>query len=101
MSNKIICQTISVLLSVGISGTNFAITPQSQAPQNTPPQEPSHQLGNIKGMERCYGIAKVGRNECGNNHHGCAGESKIDGDKEEWILVPTGLCNKIVGGSTK
>ena len=27
-------------------------------------------------------------------------DQKKDGDKNEWILVPKGLCNKLVGGST-
>ena len=55
----------------------------------------------LPGMEKCYGIAKKGQNDCGTASHNCSGESKIDGDKEGWIYVPTGLCNKIVGGSLK
>lgn len=56
--------------------------------------------GNIKGMEKCFGIAKTGMNDCGNASHNCAGEAKLDGSKTDWMLVPTGLCKKIVGGST-
>jgi uncharacterized membrane protein len=40
-------------------------------------------------------------NDCGNANHQCAGESKADGAKNEWLNVPTGLCSRIVGGSTK
>lgn len=53
------------------------------------------------GMEKCYGIAKAGLNDCGNGVHQCAGEAKVNGDKSEWLAVPDGLCNKIVGGSLK
>lgn len=49
--------------------------------------------------ERCYGVVKAGMNDCGNSAHACAGLSKKDGDPNEWILVPQGLCKKIVGGS--
>lgn len=53
----------------------------------------------VPGMEKCYGIAKAGMNDCGTAVHGCAGEAKINGAKDEFINVPTGLCKKIVGGS--
>ncbi len=50
--------------------------------------------------EKCYGIAKAGANDCANKAgtHSCAGQSTIDGDKGEWLLIPEGLCKKIVGG---
>ncbi len=52
-------------------------------------------------MERCYGIAKAGKNDCATKSasHSCAGSAKVDGDKEEWILLPKGTCARIVGGN--
>ena len=50
--------------------------------------------------EKCYGIAKAGKNDCastGNNS--CGGSSKVTGDKKAWIYVPEGYCERIVGGS--
>jgi uncharacterized membrane protein len=50
--------------------------------------------------EKCYGIAKAGKNDCastGNNS--CGGTSKLDGDPKAWIYVPEGYCDRIVGGS--
>src|SRR5258708_4391255 len=50
--------------------------------------------------EKCYGIAKAGKNDCastGNNS--CGGTSKKDGDKKAWIFVPEGYCERIVGGN--
>ncbi|HPF26727.1 MAG TPA: DUF2282 domain-containing protein [Steroidobacteraceae bacterium] len=49
--------------------------------------------------EKCYGIAKAGMNDCGTSKHGCGGKAATDGDKAEWIKVPKGTCEKIVGGS--
>jgi uncharacterized membrane protein len=49
-------------------------------------------------MEKCAGIAKAGKNDCGTSKHACAGQSKADAG-EEWVYVPKGACEKIVGGS--
>ncbi len=53
------------------------------------------------GMEKCSGIAKAGKNDCGTSKHSCAGQAAKDGDKEEWVYVPEGTCAKIVGGEPK
>lgn len=50
-------------------------------------------------MEKCAGIVKAGKNDCGTSKSSCAGTSKVDGDKEAWIAVPKGTCEKIVGGT--
>jgi len=49
--------------------------------------------------EKCFGIAKAGKNDCQTDHSSCAGTSKMDGQKDAWISVPKGACEKIVGGS--
>lgn len=53
-------------------------------------------------MEKCFGIAKAGQNDCASKTaaHACAGQSTKDGDKTSFLLVPQGTCAKIVGGST-
>lgn len=58
-------------------------------------------MGPEEGMEKCYGIVKAGKNDCGANSHGCAGRAKVDGDPNEWIALPEGTCERIVGGSLK
>ncbi len=52
-----------------------------------------------KGFEKCYGVAKKGKNDCGTSKHSCAAQATVDGDPEEWVYVPQGTCEKIVGGS--
>ena len=49
--------------------------------------------------EKCAGIAKAGKNDCGTTKHACAGEAKTDNGPEEWISFPKGTCEKIVGGT--
>ena len=50
--------------------------------------------------EKCYGVAKAGKNDCAGAAHACAGQSKKDRDSKEWIKVPKGTCDRISGGST-
>ena len=51
--------------------------------------------GNI---EKCYGVAKAGKNDCQTAKSSCAGTSKTDKQADAWISVPKGTCEKIVGG---
>ena len=55
-----------------------------------------------EGMEKCAGIVKAGQNDCGAYDHDCAGMSTADatvqGHEDEWLYVPEGTCEKIVGG---
>ena len=51
-------------------------------------------------MEKCYGVAKAGLNDCAAGEGTtCQGTSTSDGQKNAWIYVPAGLCDKLVGGS--
>lgn len=52
-----------------------------------------------KGFEKCAGIVKAGKNDCGNNRHSCSGQASVDGMADEWLYVPNGTCKKIVGTS--
>ncbi len=52
-----------------------------------------------KKVEKCYGIVKAKKNDCGTPKHACAGQSKTDGSKSEWMYVLKGNCNRIIGGS--
>ena len=54
-----------------------------------------------EGMEKCTGIVKAGKNDCGTSKHACAGQATKSGDAEEWVYVPAGTCDKIVGAKLK
>jgi len=49
--------------------------------------------------EKCYGVAKAGKNDCQTATHSCAGTATKDAAGDSWIYVPKGTCEKIVGGS--
>lgn len=54
-------------------------------------------------MEKCYGVAKAGKNDCADKtgKHSCAGHSKEDGSDDNWIYTPKGLCDRLVNGKTE
>lgn len=49
--------------------------------------------------EKCYGVAKAGKNDCATKTSSCAGTSKFDGQKDAFIMVPKGLCDRLAGSS--
>ena len=51
--------------------------------------------------EKCLGVVKAGKNDCGNAKHACAGQSTKDGDPSEWISLPKGICERLVNGTVK
>ncbi len=52
------------------------------------------------GMERCYGVARAGHNDCAAGSHSCAGQATRDNDPASFVEVPTGVCGKLAHGST-
>ena len=50
-------------------------------------------------MEKCYGVAKAGKNDCQTATSACAGTSNQDRQKDAYIALPKGSCGKISGGS--
>jgi uncharacterized membrane protein len=50
-------------------------------------------------MEKCYGVVKAGKNDCAANGHACAGQAKADGNPAEWLSLPKGSCERLVGGN--
>ncbi|MGH7302885.1 MAG: BufA1 family periplasmic bufferin-type metallophore [Candidatus Rokuibacteriota bacterium] len=51
--------------------------------------------------EKCYGIAKAGKNDCQTANSSCAGTSKRNSQGDAWIYMPAGSCDRLVGGSTQ
>ena len=80
-SDRIIRSAFASLIAIGLAGT--AVQVNAAAGDN----------------EKCAGIAKAGKNDCGTSKGSCAGTIKMDHDAEAWIYVPKGSCEKIAGGT--
>ncbi|OUS17103.1 hypothetical protein A9Q88_04510 [Gammaproteobacteria bacterium 50_400_T64] len=81
-SNTLLAATVASLMALGLSGTAHAVPDQPES------------------WEKCAGIAKAGKNDCGalNGSHGCAGQAKDDNLDSEWVYLPQGSCEKITAG---
>ena len=51
--------------------------------------------------EKCYGISKAASNDCATATASCAGSAKKDNEPDAFLLMPKGLCDKIVGSHLK
>lgn len=76
---QVIRAAIAGLFAIGLNGAAVA---QDKAP---------------KGMEKCYGVAKAGQNDCASGSHACAGMSKVDKDPKEYKFVKAGTCASMGG----
>lgn len=75
-TNLVVHSAIASLLALGLSGTALAAK---------------------EDMEKCASIVKAGKNDCGTATSSCAGTATKDGEKQAWIYLPKGTCEKIVG----
>ena len=51
-------------------------------------------------MEKCYGVAASGHNDCAAGPGtSCAGTSTMDDQKNAWIYIPEGTCEKLTDGT--
>jgi uncharacterized membrane protein len=49
--------------------------------------------------DKCYGVAKAGKNDCAAVGHSCAGQAKTDNDPNDWVHMSKADCEK-AGGKT-
>ncbi|MBX7533660.1 DUF2282 domain-containing protein [Qipengyuania sp. 1XM1-15A] len=81
MNSKSIASLAGLALTAGVA-TGLATTPA--AAQSKP------------AMEKCYGVAKAGENDCAAGPGtSCAGTSTRDYQGNAWKLVKKGTCEKI------
>lgn len=81
-TKKIMTVVMATVLSTGIAAVSTQAVAKSKCP-----------------VEKCYGIAKKLKNECGTPKHACAAQAKTNNDPNDWIMVMKGNCDMITGGS--
>ena len=76
---------IALALSAGGAFAQTAAPPAADNPHVPPP-----------GMERCYGIALAGKNDCAAGPAtSCAGTQTRDYQGDAWKAVPNGTCTSV------
>jgi len=78
----VIRSALASLVALSAAGGTFAADDMNKADQ-----------------EKCYGIAKAGKNDCASaaNPNSCAGKATADNAPDRFKLVPKGTC-KSMGG---
>lgn len=84
-SHRTLATAIAGVLSLGVLG---AATAHAAEP-----------LVFCKEQEKCYGVSKAGKNDCSTSSSVCAGTAKRDYQKDAWIYVPKGSCEKLAGSA--
>lgn len=87
-SNQLAKTIILTLLSTGVALATTTMT------------TPNSSTNNITSTEKCYGIAKAGKNSCGTAQHSCANQATTDNDPQEWVMVTKGTCEQSGGSLT-
>lgn len=49
-------------------------------------------------QEKCFGVARAGKNACATATTSCAGTATRDNQKDAWVYVPKGTCLNLAGG---
>ncbi len=68
---------------------------------STATYSPIAEAAKTTSKEKCYGVSKAGHNDCATKTTSCAGSAKKDNQTDAFVMVPKGLCDRLVGGSTK
>lgn len=84
----------TLALASALVGGGIALTAATSVNAG-PAEQPGYKF------EKCFGVAKAGKNDCQTATSSCAGTSKRDAQTDAWIYVPTGTCDRLVGGSTQ
>lgn len=88
-------QLIAAAALAALMGANMALAHEDHAAHKDAAQKVER--------ERCYGVAKAGKNDCASKDgkNGCSGSSTRDNDPNDWVYLPVGECAKLGGKAEK
>lgn len=81
--DKLIQSTITAFLALVTTQAAMSASAESMTPTT----------------EKCYGLVKAGMNDCATANASCAGSATKDNQPDAFLIMPAGLCEKIVGGT--
>jgi len=89
-NKNIIKMALGTTLILGLSQSAYSLKTAEEIKANVKAQKAA-------GREKCAGRILAGLNDCPTSMHACAGMADEDGNFEEYIWMPKGTCEKIVG----
>jgi uncharacterized membrane protein len=96
MTRSLATATLAAAVGLALSASVQA----QQAKPMTKEQKMTMERMVKNNLEKCYGVAARGKNDCAEGAHSCVGQSARDRDPESFVLVPKGDCQKLAGGKT-
>ena len=102
MNRSLATATLTAALGIAFAGAGAPAPAQQMGGKPmTKEQKMTMERMEKNNLEKCYGVAVRGKNDCGEGAHSCVGQATHDRDKASFILLPKGDCQKIAGGSSK
>ena len=92
--------TATLAAALGLALTAPTALAQQQGKPMTKEQQQTMERMVKNNLEKCYGVAARGKNDCAEGAHSCVGQASHDRDKASFLLVPKGDCQKLAGGKT-
>jgi uncharacterized membrane protein len=100
MKNALATATLTAAIGLALSAPVLAQDKAGAKPMTKEQQMTMDRM--VKNnLEKCYGVAARGKNDCAEGAHSCIGQASHDRDKASFVLLPKGDCQKIAGGSPK
>jgi uncharacterized membrane protein len=88
--------------AVGLALALQAAPTAAQGMKNPPPVvKQNMERAMAQHLQKCFGINAVGKNDCAQGAHSCAGQATQARDPGSFVLLPAGDCSKIAGGKLK
>jgi uncharacterized membrane protein len=93
--------TATLAAAIGLALVAQGALAQQGAKPMTKEQQQTMERMQKNNLEKCYGVAARGKNDCAEGAHSCVGHATIDRDKGSFVALPKGDCQKLAGGSAK
>lgn len=100
MNRTLATATLAAAVGLALSAPAYSQDKAGMKPMNKEQQQQMERMQK-NNLEKCYGVAARGKNDCGEGAHSCVGQATHDRDKASFVLLPKGDCQKIAGGSSK
>jgi uncharacterized membrane protein len=99
MTRSLATATLAAAVGLALAASVQAQTDKSGKPM-TKEQKMTMERMVKNNLEKCYGVAARGKNDCAEGAHSCVGQSTRDREADSFVLVPKGDCQKLAGGKT-
>ena len=102
MIRSLATATVTAALGLAFAAPNVLsqTDPKTGKPMTKEQQQTMERMKK-NNLEKCYGVAARGKNDCAEGQHSCIGQSTRDRDPASFVALPKGDCAKIAGGKSE